>query len=68
MFAEAFLQASALLGARVWVHCNTIGGLGVQFFSGEFVPSIGCVSLHTGVDNGSFQLLLFPSQPWGCGP
>ena len=60
MFAGVFLQAPALLGAGVWVCCDTIGGLGV--------PSIGHIPLHTGVDNGSFRLFPFPSQPWGCGP
>jgi len=54
MFVGAFLQAPALLGAGIWVHCDMIGGLRVQSSSGEFVPSVGCVPFHTGVDNGSF--------------
>ena len=58
----------ALLRTKVWVHCNTIRELRVQPSSSRSVPSIGHILLHTGVDNGSSQLLPFPSQSWGCGP
>ena len=68
MFAKAFLRALALLGKRARVCHDTIGGLGVQSSSGGSVPFIEHVLLHTGEGNGSFQLLPFPSQPWGCGP
>jgi len=68
MFAEAFLQALALLGTGVWVHHNAIRGPRVQSSSGGSVPSVGCVLLCTGVDNESFHLLLSPSQSWDYGP
>jgi len=54
MFAEAFLQALALLGTEIWVHHNTIGRPRVQFSFGGSVPSIGYILLCTRVDNGLF--------------
>ena len=65
---EVSLQGLALLGTGVRVCHDTIGGPRVQFSSGGSAPSIGRVHFHTGVDNGSFQLPLFPSRSWGCGP
>jgi len=67
-FVEALFQTLTLLGTGVWVRHNKIRGLGVQSSSGEFVSSVGCVLPHTGEDNESFWLLLFPSRSWGCGP
>ena len=52
----------------MWVRHDMIGGLGVQSSSGGSVPSVGRILLHTRESNRSFRLLLFPSQPWGCGP
>ena len=45
---------------------NIIGGPRVQSSSGGSAPSIGCVLLHTGMDNGSFRLFPFPSLSQLC--
>jgi len=66
MFVGAIPQALALLGTRVWVRRDTIRELRVQPFSGRSVPSIGCVLLHTGGDNGSSRLLPFLSGMCGA--
>ena len=51
---EAPPPALAFLGAGVWVCHDKIRGLGVQFFSGKSVSSIGHILPYSGGDSESF--------------